>query len=124
MSPLVCFCCFQRRFPAELFLERYGQIALLTCCSTLATEADKIAHGMLQEIVDDVLQLAEVADDPSLGLHDFLKAVSTYGSRFLTAFSSPPALVHHQLLPASRLFRFYGYFVVSLCCTQQDQQAA
>ena len=66
----------QMRFPAELFLERYGQVALLTCYSTLATETDQTAHALLQEVVREVLQLVEVADDPILRLQDQLKSLS------------------------------------------------
>ncbi|CDJ45991.1 hypothetical protein, conserved [Eimeria brunetti] len=65
-----------RRFPAELFMERYGQVALLTCCSTLATETDPTAHLLLQQVVREVLQLVEVADDPISRLHDQLKTVA------------------------------------------------
>ncbi|KAL8442526.1 hypothetical protein Emag_006399 [Eimeria magna] len=65
-----------RRFPAELFLERYSHVALLTCCSTLATEADAAAHALLRDVVDEVLQLTEVADDPVSTLHGFLKTLA------------------------------------------------
>ncbi|KAL8433548.1 hypothetical protein ACSSS7_003839 [Eimeria intestinalis] len=65
-----------RRFPAELFLERYAQVALLTCCSTLATEADAAAHALLRDVVDEILQLAEVADDPVSALQGFLKTLA------------------------------------------------
>ncbi|KAL8453113.1 hypothetical protein Emed_000983 [Eimeria media] len=65
-----------RRFPAELFLERYSQVALLTCCSTLATEADATAHALLRDVVDEVLQLTEVADDPVSTLNGFLKTLA------------------------------------------------
>ena len=75
-SPGVCWLPAQRRFPAELFLERYGQVALLTCCSTLATETDQTAHALLQQVVREVLQLVEVADDPILRLQDQLKTLS------------------------------------------------
>lgn len=87
---LVLFCASQRRFPAELLLKRYGQVVLLTCCSTLSTEADKTVHALLQEVLDDVLQLVEVADDPASSLHDFLKTVSEYGTL------NPPAEPPHS----------------------------
>lgn len=81
-SPLDgCFRCLfvafsQRRFPAELFMERYGQVVLLTCCSTLATETDQVAHKLLQQVVREILQLVEVADDPTSHLQVYLETVS------------------------------------------------
>lgn len=61
-------------------MERYGQVALLTCCSTLATETDQTAYGMLQQVVREVLQLVEVAEDPISRLQDQLKTVAKYAS--------------------------------------------
>ncbi|OEH76938.1 hypothetical protein cyc_08231 [Cyclospora cayetanensis] len=66
----------QLRFPAELFLERYAQVALLTCCSTLATETDHEVYAMLQQVVGEVLKLTEVEEDRISSLLGILQTTS------------------------------------------------